>query len=77
MKQTIYCDCFYCEHYEAGKCASPVLHLGNHSSCKEFFPSTEKMDAYIDTHSPSSDSDKSKEYGEYSAPHTIFRIRQK
>ena len=52
MKQTIYCDCFYCEHYEEGKCLSPELHLGFHSSCKEFTPSEDKLTAHINTHDP-------------------------
>ncbi len=48
MQQTIYCDCFYCEHYEDGKCLSPVLHLGHHDCCHEFTPSDEKLDAHFD-----------------------------
>lgn len=75
MKQTIYCDCFYCEHYEGGKCLSPVLHLGRASSCREFTPSEEKLNAYLEAHA--NNPNKPTEYGEYSMPFIGMRIRQK
>lgn len=73
MNQTIYCDCFYCEHYEDGKCLAPILHLSNCSSCREFTPSEEKLNAYLNTHTPNAP----KEYGEYTTPPSFIRIRQK
>ena len=80
MKQTIYCDCFYCEYYENDKCISPELHLGLHSSCKEFTPSEEKLNAYVDAHDPNFDPNHPKEYGEYPPSDVkpqILRFRQK
>lgn len=43
MQRFIYCDRFYCGHWEEGKCLSPVLHLGQGHSCAEFSPSEEKF----------------------------------
>ena len=75
MKQTIYCSTFYCEHYEDGKCLSPVLHLSSCSSCKEFNPSDEKLDAHLKAQA--NNPNKPTEYGEYDLPPTIMVIRQK
>ncbi|MBR4113124.1 MAG: hypothetical protein IKK54_00500 [Anaerotignum sp.] len=75
MKQTIYCSTFYCEHYENGKCLSPVLHVSNVGGCKEFNPSDEKLDAHLKTQA--NNPNKPTEYGEYDLPHITFRIRQK
>ena len=80
MKQTIYCDCFYCEHYEDSKCLSPELHLGFQRSCKEFVHSQKKLDAYFDSRDPDFDPNRPKEYGEYDPPAPkakILRLRQK
>ena len=75
MKQTIYCSTFYCEHYENGKCLSPVLHVSNVSSCKEFTLSEEKLNAYLEAHANAPN--KPTEYGEYDMPNIALRIRQK
>ena len=75
MKQTIYCSTFYCEHYEDGKCLSPVLHVSNVGGCKEFNPSDEKLDAHLKTQA--NNPNKPTEYGEYDLPHITFRIHQK
>lgn len=45
MKQTVYCNCDYCEYCEDGKCVSKVLHIRQLSGCAEFKLSQEKMDA--------------------------------
>ena len=75
MKQTIYCDCFYCEHFEEGKCISPVLHLSNFSSCKEFNLSEEKLDAHLEARA--NDPNKPTEYGTYRPRNPSIPIRQK
>ena len=75
MKQTIYCDCFYCEHHENGKCLSPVLHLDNINSCKEFTFSEEKLDAYLEARA--NDPNKPTEYGTYHPRNRSTRIRRK
>ena len=49
MKQTVYCDCFYCEYYEEGICVCEVLHLKGSSACREFEHSEEKLEAKLAT----------------------------
>ena len=43
MHRVIYCDRFYCEHWEDEKCLSPVLHLAQGAACAEYAPSEEKF----------------------------------
>lgn len=47
MKQTVYCDRFYCTHFADGKCTSPCLHILAYAGCKEFQPSAEKLEAHL------------------------------
>ena len=75
MKQTIYCSTFYCEHYEDGKCLSPVLHMSSVNGCKEFNPSDEKLDAHLKVQA--NNPNKPTEYSEYYPSNISIRIRQK
>ncbi|WP_458407180.1 hypothetical protein [Anaerotignum sp.] len=74
MKQIIYCPTFYCEHYEDGKCLSPVLHLSSFDSCREFNPSDEKLNAYLEAHA---NDPKPTEYDTPNLSPMVIRIRQK
>ena len=55
MKQTIYCNCFYCVHYEDKICTAPELHITNRSCETEFEMSQEKLNAYLDQRLPNTD----------------------
>ena len=48
MKQTIYCDCLFCAHYEGGRCLSPILHHNDNGKCQEYILSMEKLDAHLE-----------------------------
>lgn len=72
MERTVYCDCYYCEHFEDGKCMSETLHVGNMSGCKEFVTSDEKMDAWIAAHE-----EKPMYYDEYKLKPKVIICRQK
>lgn len=48
MHRVIYCDRFYCEHWEDEKCLSPVLHLTQGTFCAEYAPSEEKFNRQME-----------------------------
>ena len=74
MEQKIYCDCFYCEYFENGRCISSELHLGFRDVCREFSISEEKMNNHLEEQKKKEK--KNLEYGKVVLKSEVYLIRQ-